>query len=159
MRDATLCFPVRADQVLLGRKKRGFGAGRWNGFGGKVGPNESIEAATRRELEEECGLTAHALTRVARLEFYFEERAEWDQVVHVYLTRSFSGQATESEEMAPDWFTTGDLPFDEMWEDDRHWLPLVLQGQRIEGRFRFDGRAESMLAMRVVPVDRLPETS
>ncbi len=28
--------------VLLGLKKRGFGVGKWNGFGGKVEPGESI---------------------------------------------------------------------------------------------------------------------
>lgn len=36
------------DKVLLGFKKRGFGVNKWNGFGGKVNPNESIcEAAVR----------------------------------------------------------------------------------------------------------------
>lgn len=32
-------------RVLLGMKKRGFGMGKYNGFGGKVEPGESIEAA------------------------------------------------------------------------------------------------------------------
>lgn len=34
--------------VLLGMKKRGFGAGKWNGFGGKVQPGETIEEAARQ---------------------------------------------------------------------------------------------------------------
>ncbi len=29
-------------QILLGLKKRGFGEGKWNGFGGKVHVGESI---------------------------------------------------------------------------------------------------------------------
>ncbi len=28
-----------------------------------------------------------------------------------------------------------------MWADDAHWLPLMLEGKRFEGRFRFDGDA------------------
>jgi hypothetical protein len=32
----TLCVPINDGKVLLGMKKRGFGAGRWNGFGGKM---------------------------------------------------------------------------------------------------------------------------
>ncbi|MEK7607017.1 MAG: DNA mismatch repair protein MutT, partial [Patescibacteria group bacterium] len=32
----TLCFIHQSPRILLGMKKRGFGAGRWNGFGGKV---------------------------------------------------------------------------------------------------------------------------
>ena len=46
----TLLFVLRPDarQVLLGYKKRGFAVGRWNGFGGKVQEDESIEAAAVR---------------------------------------------------------------------------------------------------------------
>ena len=38
----TLAFIRDGDQLLLGMKKRGFGAGKWNGFGGKVDPGETI---------------------------------------------------------------------------------------------------------------------
>ena len=44
----TLLFVVESDRVLLGMKKRGFGAGRWNGFGGKVDLDETIEEAAKR---------------------------------------------------------------------------------------------------------------
>lgn len=44
----TLLFVVESDRVLLGMKKRGFGAGRWNGFGGKVDRDETIEEAAKR---------------------------------------------------------------------------------------------------------------
>lgn len=44
----TLVLVVQPSRVLLGMKKRGFGAGLWNGFGGKVQPGESIEEAARR---------------------------------------------------------------------------------------------------------------
>lgn len=44
----TLVMVVQPGRVLLGMKKRGFGAGRWNGFGGKVQAGETIEDAARR---------------------------------------------------------------------------------------------------------------
>lgn len=44
----TLVLVHNAKQVLLGMKKRGFGVGRWNGFGGKVEQNESIVEAAKR---------------------------------------------------------------------------------------------------------------
>ena len=31
------------------------------------------------------------------------------------------------------------IPFDEMWEDDRYWLPLVIDGKRFSGSWIFDG--------------------
>ena len=44
----TLVLVCNETQVLLGMKKRGFGEGRWNGFGGKVESGETItEAAIR----------------------------------------------------------------------------------------------------------------
>ena len=44
----TLAFVKESTRILLGYKKRGFGMGRWNGFGGKVQANESIENAAKR---------------------------------------------------------------------------------------------------------------
>ena len=44
----TLCLIYQHPKLLLGMKKRGFGAGRWNGFGGKLHENESIEEATKK---------------------------------------------------------------------------------------------------------------
>lgn len=44
------------DQILLGMKKRGFGMGKWNGFGGKVEPGETIEEGALREMAEESGV-------------------------------------------------------------------------------------------------------
>ncbi|HEY5036239.1 MAG TPA: NUDIX domain-containing protein, partial [Chthoniobacterales bacterium] len=46
---ANLCFIVRGDEVLLIRKKRGFGAGKINGPGGKVEPGETALGAALRE--------------------------------------------------------------------------------------------------------------
>ena len=45
MKPTTLCFPVDpAGRLLLGCKKRGFGAGKWNGFGGKLEGKETFRA-------------------------------------------------------------------------------------------------------------------
>ncbi len=44
----TLLFVLEPGRVLLGLKKRGFGVGRWNGFGGKVEVGESIEEGAIR---------------------------------------------------------------------------------------------------------------
>lgn len=44
----TLLFVLIPGKVLLGLKKRGFGKGRWNGFGGKVQQGETIEEGAIR---------------------------------------------------------------------------------------------------------------
>jgi 8-oxo-dGTP diphosphatase/2-hydroxy-dATP diphosphatase len=58
------CHSVSSWRILLGMKKRGFGMGKWNGFGGKVEPAETVEDAALRELEEEAGLKFNAATKV-----------------------------------------------------------------------------------------------
>lgn len=132
----TLCFVQDGQRILLGYKKQGFGAGRWNGFGGKVKPGESIEDAAKRELEEECGIVASRVERRGLLTFEFEGSSE---VLEVYVLRAsrYRGAPVESTEMRPQWFRYNEIPFDHMWPDDRHWLPVFLAGKKFCGSFLF----------------------
>lgn len=137
MRQATLCFLVDGRRVLLGMKKRGFGQGKWNGFGGKVLEGEGVEEATKREVFEEIGVEVRGMEKVAELHFTFPYKPEWDQLVRVFLAVEWEGKPAESEEMRPEWFEKEKLPFAQMWSDDEYWLPRVLDGEKIVGRFVF----------------------
>ncbi|KAG9342993.1 hypothetical protein JZ751_015210 [Albula glossodonta] len=134
----TLVLVVQPGRVLLGMKKRGFGAGKWNGFGGKVQPGETIEQAARRELLEESGLTVDTLDKIGNIKFEFVGETELLDV-HVFRTDSFNGDPTESDEMRPQWFDLDTIPFDQMWADDRLWFPLLLQRKKFQGYFKFQG--------------------
>uniref|UniRef100_A0A8C4WVB2 Oxidized purine nucleoside triphosphate hydrolase n=1 Tax=Eptatretus burgeri TaxID=7764 RepID=A0A8C4WVB2_EPTBU len=134
----TLVMVLRPLQILLGMKKRGFGAGRWNGFGGKVEQGESIEDAAKRELWEESGLKSEVLEKVGRIEFTFVGDATTLEV-HVFRTDHFDGEPTESDEMRPRWFDLENIPFEQMWPDDRYWFPLLLRRKKFLGHFVFHG--------------------
>ena len=118
-------------------KKRGFGEGRWNGAGGKVQENETIEEALVREANEEFGINVHAFEKVAELTFTFPHEPSFNQIVHVYLTDTWTGDPQESEEMRPQWFKVTTIPYGDMWSDDIIWLPQILQGKRLRGSFTF----------------------
>ncbi len=136
VKQLTLCVLHTDTHILLGMKKRGFGVGRWNGFGGKVGIGETVEDAARRELREECGLEAEVLERRGKLRFEFAASPEILEV-HVFGVVKYRGEPVETDEMKPCWFRLTDIPFDKMWPDDRHWLPRYLEGKRLEGTFYF----------------------
>jgi 8-oxo-dGTP diphosphatase len=131
----TLVYVVQGDRVLLIHKKRGFGKGYYNGPGGKVREDEDLETGARREFEEELCASPGPLEWRGVLEFYNNGRLE--MLVHVFVTDSFEGELCESDEAEPHWFSKDALPLDKMWADDRHWLPLLLAGQKIYGRFWF----------------------
>jgi len=125
------------DEILLGFKKRGFGAGRWNGFGGKVKDGETVEEAARREVKEEAGVIISEIKKLA-VNYFFFPSDPLPLEVHVFLSPSFSGVPVETEEMAPRWFKIDEIPFDKMWDDDKHWLPELLAGKKMENFFWFD---------------------
>ncbi|NWX91463.1 8ODP triphosphatase, partial [Nothoprocta ornata] len=135
----TLVLVVQPPRVLLGMKKRGFGAGLWNGFGGKVQPGESIEEAARRELLEESGLTVDTLQKTGQITFEFVGSSELMEV-HIFRADDFHGEPKESEEMRPQWFQLDEVPFNHMWPDDAYWFPLVLQKKLFRGYFKFQGQ-------------------
>ncbi|MEM3841107.1 MAG: NUDIX domain-containing protein [Candidatus Micrarchaeaceae archaeon] len=141
LRDVTLCYLVKGSKVLIALKKRGFGAGKMNGIGGKVEPGESIEAAMIRETKEEIGVEPTSFIKVGTIDFYFSKHPEGkdlDQRVHVFLVYGWRGEPSESEEMKPEWVEKSKIPLEKMWADDKYWLPGVLSGDSIKAAFLFD---------------------
>jgi len=148
----------RENKILLGMKKQGFGQGKYNGFGGKIKNAESLEQAAIRELYEELGVQAEEIRKVAEFTFLFPHVPKikrWDQTVHVFLVEKWKGKPKESREMKPEWFSFQEIPYGRMWQDDRHWLPLVLEGKKIRARFVFGEDGESIKSMELKQVKKI----
>ncbi|MBS7637689.1 8-oxo-dGTP diphosphatase [Candidatus Bathyarchaeota archaeon] len=130
---------MKGGRLLLQRKSKGlFGGDKWNGVGGKLEVDETPEECVRREVYEETGLRVSSLRFHGTLYFYFGDRHEADWVVFVFSTETFEGDPRPSEEGVLKWFPVEEIPYEEMWQDDRHWLPLMLRGERFRGEFHFD---------------------
>lgn len=153
----TLLFLRKEDEILLAMKKRGFGANRFNGVGGKIETNETIEQALIRECQEEISVTPLKYTKVAEHDFIGknEDGSEWNMYVHVYFCEEWEGIPVETEEMKPEWFAVSKIPYDNMWQDDKFWLPQVLKSKKIFGSFTFDEK-DNMLTHNIKEVRRLP---
>ena len=143
---ATLCYLQQQNRVLMLRKARGlFGEGKWNAPGGKLRSGENPSTGAARETREETGLRVSKLRFNGILNFYLGESKELDQTVFVFTSRRFSGKIRRGREGKLKWFAIDQIPYDEMWEDDRLWLPLLLQGTSFIGDFYFTDGYEKLV--------------
>ncbi|KAA1473002.1 hypothetical protein DENSPDRAFT_216973 [Dentipellis sp. KUC8613] len=155
----TNAFIIHGNKLLLGYKKRGFGVGKYNGFGGKVEPGETPDQAAARELEEEAGIEA-PLEHSGTFLFVTEGGPDWAFQIEIYRAEEYSGTLAETDEMRPVWFSISassetakaavasviekaidnnlpPIPYESMWDSDYLWLPLLLSKTHFVGRTDF----------------------
>lgn len=128
-------FIVQDGKVLLIEKLTGIGMGKINGPGGKIDPGENAEQAIIRECQEELHITPHNPVKVGELCFAMTHIP--DIHCHVFIAEKFTGEPTATYEANPFWQEIDKVPYDKMWQDDRYWLPQVLNGEVFHGKFDF----------------------
>jgi len=150
MQQATLVFLVKRNEegkiakILLAMKKRGFGAGRWNGVGGKPQNNETVLSCAGREAQEEIGVKVGKLNKIGMIRFRFKFKKEFNQNVYFYICERWQDKPTESEEMKPRWFKIDKIPYTKMWPDDKFWMPIALRNKKFSGSILF-GKNDEIL--------------
>lgn len=142
---ATICEIIHGNKLLLQKKSVGrFGEGKWNSAGGKVNLGETPLEGVIREVKEETGLTVSGLTHHGVIDFYFGE-GEIDWIVHIFSTKTFEGELVESEEGELRWFNIDDIPYQNMWQDDVYWMPLMLEGKKFKAAFWFNEEGTELI--------------
>ena len=117
---------INERKLLLGKKLRGFGAGKYNGFGGRLERGETPAQCAQRELMEEANLDLDLEQfvngSVGTLSFTFQDRAHIKMLVHLFhVNVHFNGVPQDDmnfkqgviidpdtirpcDEMIPEWF-------------------------------------------------------
>ena len=143
----TLCFIIENGKILLIEKKRGLGAGKVNGPGGRIEVGETAEQGAIRETQEEVGLTPTGMEWAGELSFQF--RDGYSLHVELYRASGWTGELRETDEAKPFWCSTSEIPYGRMWADDEQWMPRLLAGEKFRGWFEFDGDRMEWFRMEV----------
>ncbi len=137
--NTTLMLIVKDNKILLAQKKRGFGAGLYNGIGGKVEYGETVVEGMLREVQEEANIIPLNYQKRAVLEFDEYVKGEHAIVtMTIFTATDYEGEIQESEEVRPVWFDLSKIPYMRMFPDDSYWLPELLKGNNVTGNFAYD---------------------
>ncbi len=134
------------DRLLFIEKKKGLGNGYYNAPGGHIEETETATEAAIRETREETGVEIENLEYRGKLCFQFSDGIR--ELGYVYFATYAGGELKECEEARPFWIDRNEIPYDNMWADDRLWLPGALEGKHFEAMFIFNDR--EMISSRVV---------
>ena len=134
----TLCHILNDNKILLKKAARGIGKGKWNAPGGKTEGRETLEESAVREVFEETGLNVKNLFYHGETRFFLDGKDELAFIVHLFSTKDFSGEMSSTEEGEIRWFDVDDIPYEDMWVDDRYWVPLMLLKKKFDADFYLD---------------------
>jgi len=80
-----------------------------------------------------------------------------DWLGYVFVARGYTGTPRTTAEAVPLWCALDAIPFEQMWDDDRIWLPRLLQGDSLRGDFLF--RGGRLLAWQLKPLRPAAESA
>lgn len=131
---ATLGYILSPDrrQVLMIHRNARPGdqhLGKYNGLGGKIERDEDVAAGMRREIAEEAGIEVTAMQLRGTLNWPGFGKQGEDWLGFIFLITDYAGTPLSANaEGSLEWVDCTQLHTLPMWEGDRHFLPLVFDG-------------------------------
>ncbi len=145
-----LCFVQHGADLLLirGAATKRIWAGKYNGLGGHLEPNESPAAAARREIHEESGLTVHDLRLRGVITIQAGEPVGIG--LYVYSAAAATRDVIESTEGQLEWVPAAAITSRELVEDLVTLIPRVLAMSDSDAPFsaRYSYDADGRLVIR-----------
>ena len=142
MKLATLCYIKDNGKTLMlfrNKKENDYHEGKWNGIGGKFEPGETPEECAIREIKEETGLIAEALTLKGLITFpLFDGVDDW--YVFLFVITKFSGELIDSPEGELSWIDDDKLLELNLWDGDRIFIPWLKEDKFFSAKFNYKGK-------------------
>ena len=156
MRICTLGFLFKEGKIILAKKKRKIGVGKWNGYGGKVEEGEDMVASLVREFKEESDLDidANACIPLGYMDFHFQDTDSSPLRAYVYRIDDFDGHPKETEEMGePKEFKLDEIPYDEMMVGDDKFMPYVVNSKSFTGEIYFSNNGDELKSFKIQEIN------
>ncbi|KAG9006911.1 hypothetical protein FRB90_009659 [Tulasnella sp. 427] len=137
----------REGKILLAFRVNGFGRNKYNPFSGPIQPGSNPVKAANRDLQAQCGLQAVDISKLGKLIVVLEGNSIALDI-DVFRATSWRGEAVDTVEVRPRWFSSATalssgspklsaVPWDQMFEDNKFWIPLLTEGKFFIGRIDF----------------------
>ncbi|KRE91334.1 7,8-dihydro-8-oxoguanine-triphosphatase [Frateuria sp. Soil773] len=123
--------PDRSQVLMIHRNARpdDLHLGKYNGLGGKMEPGEDIAACMRREIREEAGIECESMQLRGTLNWPGFGKHGEDWLGFIFVIDRYRGEPHGgNHEGTLEWVPRDRLMELPMWEGDRHFLPLVFDG-------------------------------
>ena len=120
--------PEKTHVLMIHRNKRpdDIHYGKYNGLGGKLGPNEDIVSGMRREIEEESGLVADKIQLRGTISWPGFGKDGEDWFGFIFRIETWHGELHEgNHEGTLEWIPLAALGRLNMWPSDSLFLPMV----------------------------------
>ena len=125
---------IENHKFLMIKHQRGINKGCMNFPGGKKEPFETMEECVVRETFEETGLKIENPVQVGYIEFPTK-----DFYVYVFRSTKFTGSIHEkADEVNVFWVDEDEIPYEQMREADKNFLPEIISGKYVKRQFIYD---------------------
>ena len=129
IKQGTVCFLLKDNQIFLMRVEYPNGKQVWSGVGGMRDNDESLEDTVIREGNEELNFTIlkDSLQKVAII----QENPHFQLIVFTATAWEGTPEISETEIKELHWFDIAEIPYEMMWPDNKFWLPKILEGKQL----------------------------
>ncbi len=137
-------FYIKDDKILFGLRRKSstdLGIGLFSGIGGKLEPGETASQALEREFQEEIGVKPLKYELIGKLVYIFQDQevsSPWNQIAYFYYVSEIDGKPKTTPKTKPVFFNINNIPWYNVWIDNKMWFSLFLDRQPFYGEFIYE---------------------
>lgn len=149
MKELSVCHVFKNGSLLLIKTADGINKDKWNAPGGEIVQGEKPNKAAMKYLYQQTGLYSTKVADHGTVRLALSGKSDFSYKLHIFSTKSAAGELKPNIQGEAKWFNLTDIPYFDMWADDRYWINLVMQGKQFDADFFFDEKNEKVVKYQI----------